>query len=109
MAENYESILRKSLDDVDRRLKWAKTIAVTAIALACVNAGLGMANLHDMRLLYIVTYLGMVFWTGGLAIAILGVSNGNTQLILKAIALVSEAAGKTSAHPEQETLGKRVG
>ncbi|MGA2672317.1 MAG: hypothetical protein ABSE99_03735 [Terracidiphilus sp.] len=109
MTEAYEKILRKSLDSVDRRQKWMKIIAVAMIVLACVNAGLGMANLHDMRLLYIVTYVGLVFWTGGLAVAILGVSGRNAQLILRAIALISEQNGDASAPPVRGTLDQREG
>jgi hypothetical protein len=91
MTEAYESILRKSLDSVDRRQKWMKVVAVVMIVLGCANVAFAMASLQDMRLLYIATFVGLIFWTGGLAVAILGVSNRNAQLVLRALALVLEA------------------
>jgi hypothetical protein len=107
MTEAYEAVLRKSLDSVDRRQKWMKIIAVVFIVLGGGNAALAMINLQDMRLLYIATFVGLVLWTGGLAVAILGVSGRNAQLILQAIALISEANGDTSAHPSSGTPVKR--
>jgi hypothetical protein len=107
MTEAYEAILRKSLDSVDRRQKWMKIIAVVFIVLGGGNAALAMINLQDLRLLYIATFVGLVVWTGGLAVAILGVSNRNAQLVLQAIALVSEANEDASAQPSRETPGKR--
>jgi hypothetical protein len=109
MTEAYESVLRKSLDSVDRRQKRMKIIAIAMVVFACASAALGVANLQDMRLLYIVTYMGLVFWTGGLAVAILGVSGRNAQLILQAIALVSEANGNAAAGTSRGTSGKREG
>jgi hypothetical protein len=109
MTEAYESVLRKSLDSVDRRQRWMKTIAVVMIVFACTSARLGMVYLQDMRLLYILTYVGLALWTGGLAVAILGVSGRNTQLILRAIALISETNGDASADPSGKTNGKREG
>jgi hypothetical protein len=101
MAENYESTLRKSLDSVDRQRKWMKIIAVIFIVLGGGNVALAMIYLQDLKMLYIATFVGLILWTGGLAIAILGVSNRNTQLILQAIALVSEADGKSSAEDQK--------
>jgi hypothetical protein len=68
-----------------------------------------MVYLQDMRMLYIVTYVGLALWTGGLAVAILGVSGRNAQLILQAIALVSEANGNAAAGTSRGTSGKREG
>jgi hypothetical protein len=107
MTEAYEAILRKSLDSVDRRQKWMKIIAVVFIVLGGGNAALAMINLQDLRLLYIATFVGLVVWTGGLAIATIGVSNRNAQLVLQAIALVSEANEDASAHPSRETPAKQ--
>jgi len=107
VTEAYEAVLRKSLDCVDRRQKWMKIIAIVMVVFACANAALGVVYLQDMRLLYIVTYVGLVFWTGGLAVAILGVSGRNAQLILRAIALISEANGDAAAHPSPGTQDKR--
>jgi len=98
MVENYESVLRKSLDSVDRRQKWMKITAVVFIALGGGNMALAMIYLQDLKMLYIATFIGMILWTGGLAVAILGVSNRNGQLVLQAIALVSETARNTSDH-----------
>ena len=109
LTEAYEAVLRKSLDSVDRRQKRMKIIAIAMVVFACASAALGVANLQDMRLLYIVTYMGLVFWTGGLAVAILGVSGRNAQLILQAIALVSEANGNAAAGTSRGTSGKREG
>jgi len=109
MTEAYEAVLRKSLDSVDRRQKRMKIIAIAMVVFACASAALGVVNLQDMRLLYIVTYMGLVFWTGGLAVAILGVSGRNAQLILQAIALVSEANGNAAAHPSRGILDKQEG
>jgi hypothetical protein len=108
MTEAYEAVLRKSLDAVDRRQKWMKNIAVVLIVLACAISAPAMMSLADMRLLYIATFLGMTLWTGGLAVAILGVSNRNTQLTLRAIALLSEsAAQKGSAQPPSGSGGRQ--
>jgi len=107
MTEAYEAVLRKSLDSVDRRQRWMKIIAIVMVVFACASAALGMVYLQDMRLLYIATYVGLTWWTGGLAVAILGVSNRNAQLVLQAIALVSEANEDASAQPSRETPGKR--
>ena len=109
MTEAYEAVLRKSLDSVDRRQKWMKIIAVVMIVLACANAALGMVYLQDMRMLYIVTYVGLTLWIGGLAVAILGVSGRNAQLILQAIALISEANGNAAAGSSGGTADKREG
>jgi hypothetical protein len=108
MTEAYEAVLRKSLDAVDRRQKWMKNIAVVLIVLACAISAPAMMSLADMRLLYIATFLGMTLWTGGLAVAILGVSNRNTQLTLRSIALLSEsAAQKEPAHTPSGTSDNR--
>jgi len=109
MTEAYETVLRKSLDSVDRRQKWMKIVAIVMIVFACANAALGMVYLQDMRMLYIVTYVGLTLWIGGLAVAILGVSGRNAQLILQAIALISEANGNPSAQPSRGDLDKREG
>jgi hypothetical protein len=109
MTEAYESILRKSLDAVDRRQKWMKIIAVVFIALGGGNVALAMICLQEPRMLYIGTFVGLILWTGGLAIAILGVSNRNAQLVLRAITLISEAAGDRTAHPSGGALDKREG
>ena len=91
MAEAYESVLRNALDSVDRRQKWMKVIAVVFILLGCGNIALAMIYLQDMRMLYIATFVGLILWTGGLAVAIIGVSNRNAQLILRAITLTSDS------------------
>ena len=91
MAEAYESVLRNALDSVDRRQKWMKVIAVAFILLGGGNIALAMIYLQDMRMLYIATFVGLILWTGGLAVAIIGVSNRNAQLILRAITLTSDS------------------
>jgi hypothetical protein len=91
MAEAYESVLRNALDSVDRRQKWMKVIAVVFILLGGGNIALAMIYLQDMRMLYIATFVGLILWTGGLAVAIIGVSNRNAQLILRAITLTSDS------------------
>jgi hypothetical protein len=63
--------------------------------------------LQDMRLLYIATFVGLVMWTGGLALGVIGHSYRNTRMILQAIALVSEANGDASARPSREIHGKQ--
>jgi len=107
MAEAYESVLRKALDSVDRRQKWLKIIAVLFILLGGGNIALAVIYLQDMRMLYIATFVGLILWTGGLAVAIIGVSNRNAQLILRAITLTSNSAGNTDAHVLPETLHLR--
>jgi hypothetical protein len=97
MTEAYEAVLRKSLDTVDRRQRWMKMIAVVFIILGGGNVALAMIYLQDLKMLYIATFVGLILWTGGLAVAVLGVSNRNAQLVLQAIALLSEASKKTSA------------
>jgi len=96
MTEAYEAALRKSLDTVDRQRKWLKNLAILFIVLSCGNVALAMIYLQDLKMLYIATFVGLCFWTGGLAIAILGASSRNAQLVLQAIALVAEASGNTS-------------
>ena len=110
MTEAYEVVLRKSLDSVDRRQKKMKIIAIVFIVLAAASSALAMINLTDMRLLYIATFVGMTWWTCGLAVAILGNSNRNAQLTLRAIALLSESvAEKGSAQPAAGNSGKQQG
>jgi hypothetical protein len=96
VTEAYETALRKSLDSVDRRRKWLKIIAVLFIVMGGGNVALAMIYLQDLKMLYIATFVGLIIWTGGLAIAILGVSNRNAQLILLAIAAFSEESRKNS-------------
>ena len=108
MTEAYEVVLRKSLDSVDRRQKWMKIIAVVFIVLAAASSALAMINLTDMRLLYIATFVGMTWWTCGLAVAILANSNRNAQLTLRSIALLSESvAQKESAQSTPETSDRK--
>jgi hypothetical protein len=108
MTEAYEVVLRKSLDNVDRRQKKMKIIAVVSVVLASASSALAMINLTDLRLLYIATFVGMTFWTGGLAVAILANSNRNAQLALRAIALLSEsAAANRSVQPISATGSKQ--
>jgi uncharacterized membrane protein len=90
MTEPSENILRKTLDAVDRRQRWMKVLAVAFFVLGGGNTALAMVNLQDMRLLYIATFVGMVLWTGGLALAIMSVSYRNARLILRAIMLVPQ-------------------
>jgi hypothetical protein len=96
VTEAYENLLRKSLDSVDRRQKWFKIIAIVFIVLGCGNAAMAMIYIQDMRLLYIATFAGLIWWTGGLAVAILGVTNRNTWLILRALALNARASENPS-------------
>jgi len=108
MTEAYEAVLRKSLDSVDRRQKKMKIIAVVFIVLAAASSALAMINLTDMRLLYIATFVGMTWWTCGLAVAILANSNRNAQLTLRSIALLSESvAQKESAQSTPETSDRK--
>jgi hypothetical protein len=110
MTEPSENILRKSLDSVDRRQRWIKTISVAFVVLGSANTALAMIYLQDMRLLYIATFVGLVLWTGGLALAVMAVSYRNARLILRAVALLSDASVKLepgrSSGVEQE-LGAR--
>ena len=101
MTEANDAVLRKSLDSVDRRQKWMKIIAALFIVLGGGNVALAMIYLQDLKMLYIATFVGLVLWTGGLAIAILGVSNRNAQLLLQAIALLSEASGNNLAEHQK--------
>ena len=107
MTEAYEAVLRKSLDAVDRRQKWMRALALVFIVLGGGNVALAMIYLNDMRLLYIATFVGLILWTGGIAVAAIGVSNRNAQLILKAIALASEATATAQASPTHEDPRKR--
>jgi hypothetical protein len=108
MTEAYEVVLRKSLDSVDRRQKKMKIIAIVFIVLAAASSALAMINLTDMRLLYIATFVGMTWWTCGLAVAILANSNRNAQLTLRSIALLSESvAQKESAQSTPETSDRK--
>jgi len=109
MTDAYDAILRKSLDDAYRRQRWMKIIAVVFFVLGGGNMALAMIKLQDMRLLYMATFVGLLLWTGGLAIAILYVSNRNAQLILRTIALISEANEDASAHPSRGTPAKQEG
>jgi hypothetical protein len=102
MTEPRENILRKSLDAVDRRQRWMKIIAVAFFVLGGGNIALAFIYLQEMRLLYIATFVGLVLWTGGLAIAIMGVSYKNARLILRAITLLSEGSGNANLRHEHE-------
>ena len=106
MTEPREDILLKSLDSVDRRQRWMKIIAVAFIVLGGGTVALALIYLQEMRLLYIATFVGLVLWTEGLAVAIMGVSYKNTRLILRAITLLSESTGSVNLRPEQEIDNK---
>jgi hypothetical protein len=62
--------------------------------------------LQDMRLLYIATFVGLVLWTGALAISVISHLYRNTRMILQAITLVSDAATNSSAHSSRGTEDK---
>lgn len=106
MTNPAESVLRKSLDSVDRRQKWLRIIAVAFIALGSGYSALAMIYVQEMRLLYIATFVGLTLWTSGLAVAIMAVSQKNARLILRAIALASDAALSTNAAPTEESREK---
>jgi hypothetical protein len=76
-----------------------KIIAVAFVALGSGNTALAMIYLQDVRLLYIATFVGLVLWTGGLALAVMSVSYRNARLILRAVALVSDDSGKMEMRP----------
>jgi hypothetical protein len=107
MTAHYESILRKSLDTVDRKQKWMKPIALIYMVLGSGSIALAMIYLQDLKSLYIATFTGLILVICGLAIAILRVTNRNTRMVLQAIALLSESTGTTTANPTQQKLDKR--
>jgi protein-S-isoprenylcysteine O-methyltransferase Ste14 len=105
MAEAHETVLRKSLDEADRRRRLSKASLIIGIVfLAAAELGIVPAFAHlraiDNEFLYaaIIVVAGAIF-ISGLALIIIAVSHRNTQLILRAIQLASEAAGTQSEPP----------
>lgn len=99
MTESQENLLRKTLDTIDRlerRRKWITVIAIVLVAVGCGYIALAMIYLRDMYLLYIATFCGLVLWMSGLAAGIIVVTNRNTQLILRALALNTRASENPS-------------
>ena len=109
MTEAYEAVLRKSLDCVDRRRKWMRILAAVSFIMSLLYIVPALRWLQDMRSLYIATFVGLVMWTGALALGVIAHSYRNTRMILQAITLVSEANGGASAHPSRGTPGKQEG
>jgi uncharacterized membrane protein HdeD (DUF308 family) len=106
MAEPYEDVLRKSLDIADRRQKLSKAaklsliLGIAFLVLGEVIIVPAMMNLKAIDKdygLYIVTFVAAAMFVSGLAAMIIAVSLRNTQAILHAIQLASEAAGTASS------------
>lgn len=114
MTEAYESVLRKALDSADRRgklVKWFKAIGLVFIVLGAVSIWGGMENVRELRpdILYIATCAGMVLFFTGLFVCNIAISVRNTQLILRAVSLVSSATGSAPLPASPDALDKQRG
>ena len=118
MAEAYENVLRKSLDMADRKQKMDKASRLALILgvaflvvgeIIIVPAMMNLKAIDKGYGLYIVTFVAAAMFISGLAAMIIAVSLRNTQLILRAIQLASEAAGPAAASALSGSIGKREG
>ena len=117
MAEAYETVLRKSLDMADRRQKlskrWRLSLIVGIALIAAGEIAIAPPFAHmraiDNNVIYVATIVvGGGLFMGGLALIVIAVSYRNTQLILRAIQLASEAAG-TRSEPASSGMSSHEG
>ncbi|MGA9673549.1 MAG: hypothetical protein WBQ94_30440 [Terracidiphilus sp.] len=115
MAEAYENVLRKSLDIADRKQKLGRAskvalfIGIGFIVVGEISIVPAMINMRvmDKYLLYVATVVAGTMFMCGLASILIAISHRNTQLILRAIQLASEATGVALAPSHSAALNKR--
>ncbi|MGA2216903.1 MAG: hypothetical protein ABSG51_02400 [Terracidiphilus sp.] len=115
MTEAYENVLRKSLDIADRRQKLGKAsklalfLGIGFIVVGELNIvpAIMYMRVMDKYLLFVATFVGAMMFLCGLSALVISISHRNTQTILRAIQLASDAAGMAPAVPE--SLNKRLG
>jgi hypothetical protein len=91
MSEETETVLRKSLDAVDRhqkRLMWAVVIATVFLMLGFYRLHAG--RMGDVRSAIGAAMVILAFWTSGLALVIVLQITVATKRILRAIDLTSK-------------------
>ena len=91
MSEETETVLRKSLDAVDRhqkRLIWS--VVITTVLLMVAFYRLHAGRMGDVRTAIAAAMVVLAFWTSGLAIVIVLQITVATKRILRAIDLTSK-------------------
>ena len=88
-----DTILRKSLDAVDRRRSYAIVTVIIAIVVslgAFFRLAQAFSSDADVRRLLQLSLVAMIFWTSGLAIVIVLQVAAMTRRVLRAIDLASK-------------------
>lgn len=88
MEEQLETVLRKSLDAVDRRSKLMRIAAIGAFLVALFFA-LAMTSVMDLRLEVMSGFIATILMVCGVGIGVITWSLRNTRAILKAIETLS--------------------
>jgi hypothetical protein len=105
MTEPYENVLRKSLDTADRHQKLGKVskltmfLAIGFIVVGELNIVPAMIYMRtmDKYLLFVASFVAGIMFLCGLTAILISTSLRNTQVILRAIQLSSEAAATTGS------------
>ena len=84
MTEQVENVLRKSLDEVDRKHKLIRVLMFAYMGVGGLFA-YKMAMVQDLRMQMMFGFLAVMLWISALAFVVLSYSRRNTRAILKAI------------------------
>lgn len=84
MEEEMETILRKSLDAVDRRSKRLRAVAIGFFLVALFFA-LAMSSVLDLRLEVMSGFIAVILFVAGVGIGAMNQSLRSTRAILKAV------------------------
>ena len=88
MEEQLETVLRKSLDAVDKRSKLIRIVAIGFFLMAVFFA-LAMTSVMDLRLEVMSGFIATILMVCGVGIGVINWSLRNTRAILKAIETLS--------------------
>lgn len=84
MEEQLETILRRSLDAVDKRHRLLRVVAIGFFVIAMLF-GIAMSTVMDMRLEIMSGFIAVILFVGGVGIGVMSQSLRNARAILKAI------------------------
>lgn len=84
MEEQLETVLRKSLDAVDRRSKLLRAATIGFFLVALFFA-LAMSSVVDLRLEVMSGFIAVILFVAGVGIGAMSQSSRNARAILKAI------------------------
>jgi uncharacterized membrane protein len=88
MEEQLETVLRKSLDAVDKKSKLTRIVAIGFMLMAVFFA-LAMTSVMDLRLEVMSGFIATIMMICGVGIGVIVWSLRNTRAILKAIETIS--------------------